>query len=72
MSVSVRYGVNSLSLDSLVGKTVREVREEVGDLLNVPESAQVRINGVPATDDNGVADGASLEFVRAAGEKGRQ
>lgn len=72
MSVSVRYGVNSLSLDTLCGKTVREVREEVGDLLAIPDSAQVRINGAPATDDNGVADGASIEFVRLAGEKGRQ
>lgn len=72
MSVSVRYGVNSLSLDTLCGKTVREVRAELADLLSIPESAQVRINGVPATDDNGVADGASIEFVKVAGEKGRK
>ena len=30
MSVTVRHGVNSLTLDNLAGKTVREVREEVG------------------------------------------
>lgn len=72
MSVTVRHGVNSLTLDNLAGKTVREVREEVGDLLNVPESAQVRINGAHATDDNAVADGASVEFVKTAGEKGAQ
>lgn len=70
MSVSVRYGVNSLNLDTLAGKTVREVREELGDLLNIPEAAQVRINGAAATDDNTVADGASVEFVKTAGEKG--
>ncbi|MCK6499232.1 MAG: hypothetical protein L6Q38_07100 [Nitrospira sp.] len=72
MSVSVRHGVNTLTLDTLAGKTVREVRSDLGDLLNIPESAQVRINGAVATDDNAVADGASVEFVRLAGEKGAQ
>lgn len=70
MSVTVKHGVNSITLDNLAGRTIREVREEVGDLLNVSDSAQVRINGAPATDDNGVADGATVEFVKVAGEKG--
>lgn len=71
MAVSIRHGVNTTSLDSLSGKTVREIREEVGDLLNVPASAQVRINGNPAGEESVVADGASVEFVKVAGEKGR-
>lgn len=72
MSVIVRHGVNSLTLDNLAGKTVREIRNDLGDLLNIPESAQVRINGATASDDNAVADGASVEFVKTAGEKGAQ
>lgn len=72
MAVTVRFGVNTLTLDNLAGRTIREVREDVGDLLNIPDSAQVRINGAPASDDNGVADGASVEFVKVAGEKGCQ
>ncbi|MBI3830134.1 MAG: hypothetical protein HY291_11490 [Planctomycetes bacterium] len=59
-----------MSLDSLSGKTIREVRDEVGDLLNVPESAQARINGTPAGEESVVPDGASVEFVKTAGEKG--
>lgn len=70
MSVSVRHGVNSLNLDRLSGKSVREVREEVGDLLNMPESAQARINGAPVGEDAIVPEGASIEFVKTAGEKG--
>lgn len=70
MPVSVRHGVNSLTLDNLAGKSVREVRSELGDLLNVPDSAQVRINGAAATDDSFIADGATVEFVKVAGEKG--
>lgn len=70
MSISVRHGVNSLTLDTLAGKSAREIRAELGDLLNVPDSAQVRINGAAATDDSLVADGATVEFVKTAGEKG--
>ena len=70
MSVSVKHGVNTLSLDTLAGKTIQEVREEVGDLLNIPDAAQVRINGAPASDDSTVSEGAIVEFVKLAGEKG--
>lgn len=70
MAVTVRHGVNSLSLDSLAGKSIGEVREEVADLLNVPEHAQARINGSPAGEESTVSEGASVEFVKVAGEKG--
>ena len=70
MAVTVRHGVNSVSLSSLSGKTVAEVRSEVASLLNVPPSAQVRINGSIADDTDVVAENASVEFVKVAGEKG--
>lgn len=70
MAVTVRHGVNQLTLNTLAGKTVAEVREEVGSLLNVPESAQVRINGAVADDTDVIAENASVEFVKVAGEKG--
>ena len=70
MAVTIRYGVNTLSLDNVAGKTVGEVREQVTDLLNVPDAAQVRVNSVPAQEDALIADGASVEFVKVAGEKG--
>ncbi len=70
MAVTVRHGVNTLTLETLAGKSVAQVREEVGDLLNVPETAQVRVNGLPAVDGQSVPEGASVEFVKVAGEKG--
>ena len=72
MATTVRHGVNSVSLDSLSGKTVGEVREQVADLLNVPDSAQVRVNGATATEDDVIGENATVEFVKVAGEKGCQ
>ncbi len=70
MAVTVRHGVNQLTLNTLAGKTVAEVRNEVSSLLNIPASAQVRINGAVADDIDIVSENASLEFVKVAGEKG--
>ena len=70
MAVTVRHGVNQTTLNSLAGKTVAEVRSEVSGLLNIPESAQVRINGSIADEIDIVAESATVEFVKVAGEKG--
>jgi hypothetical protein len=70
MAITVRHGVNSLSLDNLAGKSVGEVRDQVADVLNVPDSAQVRVNGTPSDDESVLSDGACVEFVKTAGEKG--
>ena len=72
MAVTVRHGVNSISSDTVVGKTVAEVREQVEEVLNVPASSQARVNGNPAADDDEIADGSTVEFVKVAGEKGCQ
>lgn len=70
MSVSIRHGVNSITLDSAAGRTIGEVRRQVADLLNVPETAQVRLNNVPSHNEASIPDHASIEFVKTAGEKG--
>ncbi len=70
MAISVRHGVNTLNLDTIAGKTVGEVREQVASILNVPGSAQVRVNGAPASEDTLLSDNSTLEFVKVAGEKG--
>ena len=70
MAVTVRHGVNQLTLNTLAGKTVAEVRSEVSGLLNVPTSAQVRINSAIADDTDIVGENATVEFVKVAGEKG--
>jgi hypothetical protein len=70
MACTVRYGVNCLTASSLADKSIGEVREQVSELLHVPASAQARVNGAPAGEDNVIADGSTIEFVKTAGEKG--
>ena len=70
MAITIRHGVNSLTLDHLAGSTVEHVREQVADMLNVPASAQVRVNGSLADGDTILADNSTVEFVKIAGEKG--
>lgn len=72
MAVTIRHGVNTLSLDSIAGKCVADVRDQVADILNVPESAQVRVNGTPACNEAIIPESSTVEFVKVAGEKGSQ
>jgi hypothetical protein len=72
MAITVRHGVNTINADSVAGKTVGEIREQAADILNIPDNAQVRVNGAPAQEDTVVADGATVEFVKVAGEKGAE
>ena len=72
MAVTIRHGVNSINSDTVAGKTVADVREQAAEILNVPESAQVRVNGNPAEEDAVIADGSTVEFVKVAGEKGAE
>jgi len=72
MAVTIRHGVNSTTLDNVAGKTVGEVRERLEDAMNIPDSAQVRVNGAPAEEEDVVPENATVEFVKTAGEKGSQ
>ena len=69
-TVTVKYGVNTLSKPEFVGMTVNEIRDEVQDILNIPDDAQVRVNAITAAADHQVAAGSVVEFVKVAGEKG--
>jgi hypothetical protein len=70
MAVTIRYGVNSLTLDHLDNRSVGEIREEVGSILSLPGNAQVRVNGLSVAETAIVPAGTAVEFVKVAGEKG--
>ena len=70
MAITIRHGVNTINVDSAAGKTVGEVREQAADILNIPENAQVRVNGAPADESTVLSDNSTVEFVKVAGEKG--
>ena len=69
-AVTIKYGVNTITIQTADGKTVCDIRDEVASILNVPCDAQVRIDGSSVDENSPVSDNCSIEFVKAAGEKG--
>ena len=64
-------GVNEVSNESFNGKTVAQVMESAGAVLNIPASPVIVLNGEPVSDRNvPLESGDELEFVKPAGEKG--
>lgn len=71
MGVRVVSGVNELSSDAYVGRSVDEVRRELRTPLNIGDGAEVFLNHERATDPATVLrSGDEIEFVKTAGEKG--
>ena len=67
----ITCGVNELENDRFDGKTVAQLRNELGAVLNVPANPTILLNAEPIDDEETVLeDGDELEFVKAAGEKG--
>jgi hypothetical protein len=50
--------------------TVGEVQNLLQDAYNIAPDVQINVNGVEVTANTRLSAGDSLEFVRAAGEKG--
>jgi len=66
-------GVNEIENDSFNGKTIRNVINDAGQLLNIPQNnLKVLVNGDDEADMNYVIQsGDEVEFIKSAGEKGR-
>ncbi len=68
-TVQVTWGALVDELD-IVGMTVGEVQALLEGAYNISPGVGVNVNGAEAGADTVLATGDSLEFVRAAGEKG--
>lgn len=68
-NVRVRCGVYEIELD-LAGRTVAALRQSLGQALNIDPTAMALVRGVPVPEGHTLEPGDSLEFVRAAGQKG--
>jgi len=64
-------GANELEDDRWDGRTVAQIREELGQVLNIPEGAVTRLNGEEGPGANtALRAGDELEFVKPSGQKG--
>ncbi|MCX6984216.1 MAG: MoaD/ThiS family protein [Lentisphaerae bacterium] len=66
-------GVNTANVGDAEGKTINEAVRAYGQVLNIPkENCKILVNGDEIDDrDTVINAGDEVEFVKAAGEKGR-
>ncbi len=64
-------GVNEVSNESFNGKTIAQVMESAGPILNIPANPVILLNSEEISDRSATLDSDDeLEFVKPAGEKG--
>ncbi len=69
--VQVACGVNEISSEAYVGRSIEDVRRELRVPLNIADQAQVRLNGEPVSDAATVLRaGDQLDFSKEVGSKG--
>lgn len=56
--------------DSFTGKKVSEVRDEMKDVLNIPDNAQALVCNKKVDLNHVMQEGETLEFIKEAGDKG--
>jgi molybdopterin converting factor small subunit len=66
-------GVNTVNVGDAEGKTISEAIRSYGQVLNIPkDNCKILVNGDEIEDNDTVIDADDeVEFVKAAGEKGR-
>lgn len=67
--VKIVFGGNSV-VKSYDGQLVSQVRTDLGGFFQIPANAQVRVNGVSATEDTALRPNDVVEFIKQSGEKG--
>lgn len=67
--VNVIHGVYAHSLP-LVGKTVREAREELEDRMNISAEAVAIVDGIEVGEEEILHENQVLNFLTPSGEKG--
>jgi hypothetical protein len=68
-AVYVSHGLYSHA-HPLAGMTIRQARSHLTERMNIAPDAVAVVDGQEVSDDTVLREGASLMFVREAGEKG--
>lgn len=67
---TVRYSMYTDQSASLVGKTVRQAREQYGQQWEIDQQASAFIGKTQLADDHVIQAGEDILFIRRQGEKG--
>ena len=69
-TISVTCGANSQLFGDISGRTISEVRRDLGDVMNISDNAAAMVSGAAVSEDYVVQPGDRLEFIQASGTKG--
>lgn len=67
--VKIVFGGNSV-VKAYDGQAVSQVRADLSGFFQIPNNAQVRVNGVSATEETSLRPNDVVEFIKQSGEKG--
>lgn len=67
---TVISGPARLTGQNLTGQTVGEVRARFETALNIPDGANVSINGITVDDEQVIVNGEVILFAKPLGQKG--
>lgn len=70
MSATIISGLDRITSDSLVGKSVAEIIQDFRDVANIPSDANASVDGEPVDNSYIVEDGDKVVFTRPTGSKG--
>lgn len=69
--VTVVYGANQNTLPGIdPDSTIRDLLNEVGELLQIPEDAEAVVSGNVVSKDYVINDGETVTFRKKTGDKG--
>jgi hypothetical protein len=70
MKVTITSGPTRVEVENGDAENIRDLLAIVRDELNIPDGATALVDGVPATDETPLYDGAEVAFNKPTGQKG--
>lgn len=69
-TIAVTCGANSQTFGDISGRTISQIRRDLGDVMNISDNAAAMVSGSAVSEDYVVQPGDRLEFIQASGTKG--
>lgn len=68
--ITVTCGANTSAFGEIAGKSIGQLRQDLGDVLNIAPDSQVIVSGENVDENYILQAGDRVEFIKASGVKG--